>query len=500
MPKRFVSIWFHHLVTDWLLIRRPVLREIPFVMATPEKGRMVITAASRIAEAASIDKGMVVADARALVASLQVFDHQAGRAERLLKALAEWSMRYTPLAAIDPPDGLILDVSGCPHLWGGERPYLSDITTHLKNAGYGTRVAMADTIGCAWAIARFGQVQSIIENGKQAGALCPLPPAALRLPPDLPTRLHKQGLSKIVHFMNMPRAALRRRFGPELLYKLDQAMGLEEETMKPVQPVAPYQERLPCLEPMVTATGIEIALQRLLDALCCRLQQEEKGLRAASFKGYRLDGKTVQIEIGTHCPSCNARHLFKLFEPRIAGMEPGPGIELFMLEASKLETVPAAQHILWAGSGGLTTTGLSELLDRLANRVGSQTIHRYLPDEHYWPERSLRATTTLHEKPALTWQTERPRPTRLLVNPAHIEVTAPVPDYPPMLFRYQGNLHTIKKADGPERIEAEWWLEEGPHRDYYQVEDEEGRRYWLFRLGHYTAGKPHQWFIHGFFA
>ena len=134
-------------------------------------------------------------------------------------------------------------------------------------------------------------------------------------------------------------------------------------------------------------------------------------------------------------------------------------------------------------------TGLAELLDRIAGKMGAHHIHRYVPDEHYWPERSYKLAATIEEKLHTTWKVDRPRPLNLLPKPEPIEVTAPIPDYPPMLFRYKGILHKIIKADGPERIEQEWWMQEGQHRDYYCVEDEEGQRYWLFRSGHYDVAK-----------
>jgi protein ImuB len=140
---------------------------------------------------------------------------------------------------------------------------------------------------------------------------------------------------------------------------------------------------------------------------------------------------------------------------------------------------------------------LSELLDRLEGKTSVQAV-RYLPAEHYWPERSIRPANSLTEKPSTSWRKVL-RPLQLLAVPERIDVTAPIPDYPPMLFRHKGKRHTIIKADGPERIEQEWWLQQGQHRDYYRVEDEEGRRYWLFRLGHYDD-KKFQWFLHGFFA
>ena len=241
-------------------------------------------------------------------------------------------------------------------------------------------------------------------------------------------------------------------------------------------------------------------MQRLLETLCYRLQQEEKGLRVAVFKCYRVDGKIEKIEIGTNHATHNVKHLFKLFEIKISTIEPALGIELFTLEAPRVEDISPLQEKLWEKVYDLDNTRLAELLDRLAGKMGENSIHRYLPDEHYWPERSMKLASSLQEKKTTTWKTDRPRPLQLLSVPELIEVTAPIPDYPPMLFRYKGRLHKVIKADGPERIEQEWWLQEGLHRDYYCVEDEEGCRYWLFRSGHYSADKSHKWFIHGFFA
>lgn len=500
MQKRFVTIWFRHLTTDWLTLRRPALQNVPFVFSAPHHGRMVITAANVIAKTQGVSVAMAVADAKAIIPDLQVFDERPALAAKLLKALGEWCIRYTPTIAVNQPDGLILDVSGCTHLWGGERAYLKEIVTRLKSKGYDVRAAMADTIGTAWAVSRFGQITPIIEKSGQAAALLPLPPVALRLEPVILDRLKKLGLCTINSFIGMPRSVLRRRFGQGLLLRLDQALGNEEEPVELLRMVEPYQERLPCLEAIRTATGIEIAIMRLLESLCQRLREEGMGIRTANLTAYRVDGKLEQIEIGTNRATHNIQHLFKLFELKIPSVTPALGIELFIMEARKVEELDPIQEKLWAGKPGLEDTAIAELLDRLANKVGAATIHRYLPEEHYWPERSIKLASSILEKPGTVWRTDQPRPTQLLARPEPIEVTAPIPDYPPMLFRYKGKVHQIKKADGPERIEREWWLENGQHRDYYIAEDGDGQRYWLFRSGHYADDQPHQWFIHGFFA
>ena len=499
MEKRYVSIWFRHLNTDWFALKQPHLKNIPFVLRTASHGRMIITGVNAIAYSSGINTGMVLADARAIYPDLEVLDDKPELAQKLLKRLAEWCIRFSPIVGIDLPDGLLIDASGCSHLWGGEENYVADLIRKLNARGYNVRVAMADTAGAAWAVARYGNHPLIIEKEKTRESLLTLPPESLRLEDGIVDKLHRLGLHQIRQFLEIPRASLRRRFGNALLQKLDMALGHEIEIVEPVQPPEPYQERLPCLEPIITLSGIEIALKETLTALCHRLQQEQKGLRKALFKGYRVDGRIEQIEITTNRPSYHVHHLFKLFELKIQKIEPRLGIELFCLEAPEVEDYSAPQGRMWESVGGLDDIRLSELLDRLSGRIGKDVIHRYLPAEHYWPERAISEATSIAEKPVIEWRTDKSRPLRLLPIPEKIEVTAPIPDYPPMLFRHHGKVHNITRADGPERIEQEWWLQHGQHRDYYRVEDDKGQRYWIFRLGHYDD-KVYQWFLHGYFA
>lgn len=469
------------------------------MLAAPERGRMVVKAVSTLAHGKGIQTGMVVADCRAIHPTLEIFDYRGDKPEQLLSALAEWCIRYTPIAAIDMPDGLILDVSGCPHLWGGEVPYLKELLAKLRGFGYEVRAAMADTIGTAWAVSRYGQVSPIVQPGKQLDALFPLPPMALRLEEPVVERLHKLGLYQIRSFIKMPRTALRRRFGQSILSRLDQALGQEFEMLVPVCPIEPYQERLPSLEPIRTAPGIEIALKQLLEQLCKRLEDEAKGLRTCVFKCYRIDSNIQKIDIGTSRPSRNVQHLFKLFENKIAQIEPALGIELFVLDAPIVEDLSSVQDALWMQRDSSDNMAVAELLDKIAGKIGAGKITRYLPAQQHWPERSFKKANELSDKPDTEWRTDLPRPIQLLPTPEQIEVTVPIPDYPPMLFIHKGKLHRITKADGPERIEQEWWLQEGLYRDYYCVEDQEGARYWLFRLGDAKPGEK-QWFLHGFFA
>lgn len=497
--KRYVSIGFPNLLSDWLATRKPELKGKVYVFTKPDRGRIVVTAASQEAEKEGIFSGAALADAKAIVPDILAFDDKEGLNQKLLTRIAKWLVRYSPIVAIDMPDGIMLNSSGCSHLWGGEESYLKHILYKLSESGYTCRGAISDTIGTSYAVARFGKKTAIIYPNEQYNAILNLPPIALRLAEPIYQRLHKLGLDKIGKFIQMPRAVLRRRFGEEMLLKLGQALGTAEETIKPIVIVPAYQERLPCIEPIRTKPAIEIAIEKLLEKLCERLASEGIGIRSAELKGYRLDGRITETKIGTNAPTYHIKHLLQLFELKIAQIEPAMGIELFILTATKTEAMHIHQEKLWSAKPGLADQNLSELLDRLAGKVGAQAIKRYIPQAHHWPERSLRPAISLQEKTEIHWQKANPRPMEMLHRPVPVQVTAPIPDYPPMNFQYQGELHLVKKADGPERIEREWWMEPGEHRDYYILEDEKGRRYWIFRSGHYNQEGSY-WFLHGFFA
>lgn len=500
MGKRFVAIWLRYLQTDWLVRRHHHLKGVPLVVKAQDHGRMVIIAANALAREQGIDSGMVLADARAVVPNLASVDDEPGLIERLLTNLANWCIYFTPTVAIDPTGGLMMDVSGCAHLWGGEEAYLKEIRARFTQLGYDVQVAMADTIGTAWAFSRYGKGDTIIDKAAQATAIQYLPAASLRLENEVVEKLQKLGLYQVKDFIHMPRTALRRRFGTNILQRLDQTLGNIDEPIVAVNPPAEYAERLPCIDLISTATGIRIALEKLLNRLCNQLQKQQKGLREVIFKCYRADYQVQEKRVETIRPGNNPSHLFKLFEEMISSIAPGPGIELFILEAVKVESVVVANTNMWAGSCTLQSQALSELIDRLATRVGSSSVKIYKPSEEYLPERSFKPAALQDDEPAENWRCNRPRPMLLLHQPEPVDVMAPVPDYPPMLFQYRKKRHKIVKADGPERIEQQWWLQRGEHRDYYYVEDEEGCRYWLFRSGHYALDKKHQWFLHGFFV
>ena len=294
MQKRYAAIWFPYLLPNWWVRKHPHLADSAFVLATSVKGKMIVKAASQSAAQKGIHPNMVVADCKTIFPHLQVFPWNEEKPGELLKSLGEWCIRFSPVVAVDLPDGLIIDTTGCHHLWGGEEAYRKDILQKLNRLGYIIKVSIAGTIGAARAIARFGQSDFIIPSGTEKKALSPLPPAALLLADEVLDRLSKLGMHSIQSFINIPGSSLRRRFGHPFLECLQKALGFAEEFIEPIQPPTPYYQHLPCLEPVRTAIAIEIALQQLLEAVCMRLKKEEMGMRCCIFTVYRVDGHQQQ--------------------------------------------------------------------------------------------------------------------------------------------------------------------------------------------------------------
>ncbi|NCC22310.1 MAG: DNA polymerase Y family protein [Alphaproteobacteria bacterium] len=499
-PRRFASLYFPNLLTDWLVRRDPALAEKPFAICRTARGRRFVFAPGRCALESGVLPGMSVADARALEPELELFAYEEDRADKLLASMADWSIRYTPLVSLSPPDGLVFDITGCAHLLGGEWPMLQDIRARFGRFGYDIRVAMADTPGAAWAFSRYGRRgDAIIPPGGQKDAIGPLPAAALRLDEDVVLRLNRLGLKSIRQLIGLPRASLTRRFGRELCRRLDQALGEAGESLLFHRPEEPYMERLPCLEPVIHRAGIDVALQDLARRLCQRLSREKRGLRRACLAVHRVDGRSQSVEIGTGRPTRSEAHILRLFSEKLGQIAPGFGIELFVLTAPHTEEMTAEQDgFLESGHGGKDT--LPELADRLATRLGRSNVYRLLPRESHIPERAVRRTSSFDDTACCAPWPANPRPLHLLRRPEPIEATAPVPDYPPMLFRHKGALHRVRRADGPERIEPEWWRFRGPARDYFRVEDESGQRYWVYRSGAYRPGESANWFLHGYFS
>lgn len=472
------------------------------MLAAQAGNRWEIQAVDPAAQALGLKPGVAVADARAWVPQAIVFPLDPAADAADLKHLADWATRFSPLVAIDQADGLMLDIAGCAHLWGSEARMLADLDRHVRSFGLRHRAAIADTIGVAWGVARFGAgANRIVPHGQQETALSALPPAALRLPEELCAQLQRLGLKHIADLCALPRAALARRFGTTLMDRLDQALGRQDETLSPLLPPPQCYVRMDFAEPITQRADIDRALDLLLNRLTEALRPHESGPRKLDLSCYRLDGETQRLSIGTARASLDAAHLFRLFEENLDLLRPDDGFEAMRLSGRELERLQMQQRDFEVTAAA--HHDLAPLIDRLSNRLGEDAVYRCETRESHVPERAVRRLPPLAESPRLHWPKAAQRPIRLLPHPEPIEALAPIPDDPPVQFRWRHVLHRVRAAEGPERIAPEWWLpgeDDAEIRDYYRVEDAEGRRFWLYRAGLYQTGRNPRWFLHGLFG
>ena len=457
-----------------------------------------------MAQANGAAPGQTLADARALVPGLMAADHDPVADLRLLARLASWCGRYSPLVAVDGGDGLFLDIAGVPHLFGGEQAMLTELCRRMTLFGFSVRGALADTPAAAWACARFGpRNPEIVPIGAAQAALAPLPVAALRLAPAVAAGLTRLGLRRIGDLYGLPRAPLAARFGAEVWRRLEAALGGTQEPISPSSPVAAHRAQMHFAEPIIIVEDIARALRHLLHTLCERLQREQLGARRLEVTLYRVDGTVARAGIGTARPRRDPERLICLFAGHMERLDPGFGVEAMALSAPLIEPCAPDQIALpQAGDSTPAQRGTEEghaaLVERLGNRFGQSHVLCLAARESHVPERAQRLASAF-DGAASGFAPRSPRPPRLFIPPHPIEAVAPVPDDPPLLFRWRHAVHRVCRAEGPERIACEWWRDEAPMRDYYNIEDTEGRRFWLYREGPYnTAARP-RWFLHGLF-
>ncbi len=504
--RRVISLWLPALATDRICRRRPDWRAEPLATAAAENGARIIRAVNAAARADGLRVGLKVADGRAMVPHLRIVDDDPARDRQTLAAIADWCDRYTPFAACDGRDGLFLDITGGAHLFGGEAALLADILARLDGFGFAGRGAVADTPGAAWAVARHGHATDPIipPNGGPA-ALAGLPVAGLRLDAALADTLDRLGLKRIGDLAALPRPALAARFGAGLCRRLDQAFGTVGEPISPRRPAPALRVRLAFVEPVARQADIAYALDRLLADLCRQLEKAHRGARRLELALFQTGGGVIRLAAGTSAPTRDPRHLARLFAEPLAQHAPDPGdagaeIESAVLAAA--ETGPFAADQLALDDGTSTGTEVAALVDRLANRLGAGNVFRIAPVESHIPERAVatRPAFAVRRGDAGGWRRDPPRPLRLFTRPVPIEVVASVPEGPPARVRWRNQTLRIRHAAGPERIAGEWWRERAPTRDYYRVEDQDGRRLWLYRAGLYRPDTPPRWFLHGLFA
>jgi protein ImuB len=500
-------------------------RDAPLVVAGKRGNADVLTAIDETAERLGLSAGMALAQARAMHPTLDVVPENPDADNALLETIADWCLRYTPLVACDAPDGLLLDISGCTHLYGGERQLVVDLGRRLAQAGFAYRIAIAGTIGAAWAAAHDGRPDAYAP-GEEHSILAPLPLSALRLPPPVVASLGRVGLKMIGDIIDLPRAPLTARFGAQLLRQLDRALGVEHEPLTPRAPIAPYVAEQRFHEPIAQEEDVLGTVEKLAARLATALERRGDGARRIELTLFRTDGALRRIAAGTARPLRDPQDMRALFAERLHAIadefDPGFGFDMARLSVLIAEPAPAQQI-------GIDTSEdageLVRLVDRLSARLGPNRVRRTVAQDSHIPEIAsvtLPAQMTVKDDGWAAFHRHRsavelaPRPLRLLNRPEPIEAVAEVPDGPPLRFKWRRALHDVVVAEGPERIEGAWWMEEDETfvgnraRDYFRVEDRSGHRFWLFRAGLYRdqtradvaqgARAMPSWYVHGMFS
>ena len=535
----------------------------PFVLVERTAHGLRVAAANQAACKQGVCTGLRFMDAKARAPQLSYAEIDRAADAAMLEALADWMVRFAPLVALEGMDGLMLEVTGCAHLYGGEEAMLAHISDHLARNGFSAALALAGTQGAAWALARH-QAGVCLASGQERAGLAALPVAALRLSEEALTLLRRFGLSRIGQLYTIDRKALARRFqsaqaAGAVLLRLDQALGGKAEPLNPLRPVPARTARLHCPDPVASTEAVEMGLKRLVVMLCDELAKFGQGARGFSLHAFRVDGTVSAIAISTAQALRAPRHIFELFREKLDRIDPGFGIDLLMLEAHRLGPMDMSAAALCGdlAANPTDTVAISALVDRIRAKLGEHRVHMPAPLASHIPERADAQTRFDSEafgaRVELAKLAMAPRPIRLFDPPERVEVLASVPDGPPVRFVWRRLTRRVVRADGPERIAPEWWRHQAPTpaakppegadaawlspkldpradaqliaearaalqtehpgapapirtlpraRDYYRIEDEAGRRYWVFRKGLYgdDRGQAPDWYVQGQFA
>lgn len=485
--------------------------ECPLVIAAKAGNALRITACDAKAASLGLRIGMPLADARAMAPKLDVAPGDEAADERLLESIADWSLHYTPLVALDSPNGLLLDVTGATHLFGGERRLLDRARTNLRRQGFAVTGAIAGSAAASRALARYRDGM-IVPPGEEARAMAPLPVEALDLDVQVTHAFRHAGLKTIGHVAMRRRGELTARFGATMVFALDQALGRAEKPISPRLPLPDYMAERIFAEPLVAQDVILESLRGLAQSLGTLLSERGEGARRLEAVFFRADGKVRRIAVETGTPMRDAEVIARLFRERLNALadplDPGFGFDLIRLSADRAERCDTGTAAFTADTN--EEKEIAFLVDRLAARFGSHRVLVFRPNDTHIPEAAAVALPAQRaEQSKLGWKAirgtdEAPRrPLRLFARPEPITAMFEVPEAPPVRFRWRRAWHDVVLAEGPERIAMEWWREQVPQptRDYFRVEDSLGRRFWLYRDGLYgSETAAPRWFMHGLFA
>jgi protein ImuB len=532
VTRRFLSLWFARLSTDRARARhraetgrsqapRKNEKAAPLATIAKVKGAQRLVCVDPLASSLGLNIGLSLADARARRPNLIAIEAAPEEEARLLAKLADWCSRFTPLVALDGADGLMLDIVGVAHLFGGEEKLAGEIETRLAAQGLGVSLGIADTPRAAWALARFSS-QRIAPTGLTdrlfAKIFHDLPVAGLGLDEKTVADLNRAGLRRIGDIALRPRAPIAARFGADVMSRLDALCGLERGAISPRFAAPDFSAERRFASAISRYEDVEATIAGLAEDLVILLDRQAKGGRRFEVRLFRVDGAMRRIGVGASRPLNDSRVIARLFRERLDAsgedeIDAGYGIDLVRLSCLAAEPLASSQKELEQAHEGERERNLADLLDRLSARLGARRVTRLEFIDTHIPEfavAAIPASARMAPKaraPFSSLLEEREvqapsRPLRLFERPELIEAIAEVPDGPPLRFKWRRVLHEIAAIEGPERIAAEWWRRtDALTRDYFRAEDMQGRRFWLYREGLYGRETIRaKWFLHGLFA
>ncbi|MDQ7079235.1 MAG: DNA polymerase Y family protein [Paracoccaceae bacterium] len=544
MPRnrRILSLWFPRLAAERAMRLGCGVIDGPFAVVATTGSRQTLASLNTEAEAQGLFAGQALRDALACCPGLATQPADPVAEVGFLERIARWAGKFTPLVALDTPDALMLDISGCAHLFGGEEGLATTLRDNCAALGLSARIGLADTPGAAWALARFAgraprawhsgdrirqearatrsraqarpnrpapvdttAPPAIAPPGQMRSALARLPVEALRLPPDAVAGLTRLGIRHIGDLAGLPRASVARRFGRDVVLRLDQALGVTPEPIGPLPPETRFAVRLTLPDPIGLDADIMAAIDRLLPALCGKLARHGRGARQIRLEFHRTDRTRQNIAIGLARAMRAPDNIRPLILLKLTELDAGFGIDMIRLMASATEPLHDHQHAGHAEARAAVSqrlsgkTALNDLISRLGARIGLEAITRLHPADSHIPEKTATVMGAAWSAPAPDWPLP-PTPRPLVLFAPEI-VMAPETSDLPLTFRWRRRNFTVAGTTGPERIAPEWWLNDPAWRsgirDYWQVATSEGPRLWLFRAhGGLMSGG---WFCHGVF-
>lgn len=473
-------------------------------------GRPVVARASGRLRGAGVCAGMDLGEARALGegcvgdATWVVERYDTAEEYRHLVKLGRWAMRFTPRIALDEPDGLLFELAGLERHYESEGALLSRVVGDLERLGLTVRAAVASTVGCAWAVARFGpRSNPCVPTGEERVALEPLPVEALRLEAKTAEALRELSVERVEQLLALERKRLASRFGGDLAHRIDQALGQAFEVVEPLRYERVPESSAAFQSPVIRVEGVLLAARRLMGPLLGELERGDRGVLQLNCGMLLVDGEWREVSVNSSRATLDAEHLMGLLERKLEHLTFGAGVERMGLRAVSTAPLSRSQVQCFDGEsrGVLARQNDGEyrkLVDALSARLGHGSLREPRPVESHVPERAfvLRPYDAPREEGVRS--VEAWRPSRLFARPeaALFEGGGPEDELPDR-FRWRGRWFEVCARMGPEIITRPWWDEakpSGQSRRYWQVRTDCGRSLWVFR------GRDGALFVHGEWA